>query len=221
MRRDGPWQREWRATVIDTSNLRPSRAARGQLKGRAVDPRAQDEVRALLGNAPRRRDLLIEFLHRLQDAHGRIFGRASRRARARDEAFDGRGLRGRDVLPSLRRRQGRRNAAAARHRARLRNAFVPDGRRRCAARRRGQRSAAPACASSARRASAAASMRPPRSSASVPSTARRRRRSPRPSPERQTRAEVPAYVEFAAYRADGGYRTLCSVPRRRAHARRR
>jgi formate dehydrogenase beta subunit len=59
-------------SVIDTSNLRRSRAARGQLKGRAVDPRAQDEVRALLGDAPRRRDLLIEFLHRLQDAHGHI-----------------------------------------------------------------------------------------------------------------------------------------------------
>ncbi len=29
-------------------------------------------MRALLGDAPRRRDLLIEFLHRIQDAHGSI-----------------------------------------------------------------------------------------------------------------------------------------------------
>ncbi|MEQ9350129.1 MAG: NAD(P)H-dependent oxidoreductase subunit E, partial [Alphaproteobacteria bacterium] len=36
-------------------------------RGRQVDPRAQDEVRGLLGDGPRRRDLLIEYLHRLQD----------------------------------------------------------------------------------------------------------------------------------------------------------
>jgi formate dehydrogenase len=38
-------------------------------KGRQVDPKALDEVRALLGDAPRDRDLLIEHLHRIQDAH--------------------------------------------------------------------------------------------------------------------------------------------------------
>jgi NADH:ubiquinone oxidoreductase subunit F (NADH-binding)/NADH:ubiquinone oxidoreductase subunit E len=59
-------------SVIDTSNLRRSRVARGQLKGRALDPGAQDAVRALLGDAPRRRDLLVEFLHRVQDAHGHL-----------------------------------------------------------------------------------------------------------------------------------------------------
>ena len=41
-------------------------------KGRQVDPKALAEVRALLGDAPRRRDLLIEFLHRIQDAYGCI-----------------------------------------------------------------------------------------------------------------------------------------------------
>ena len=39
-------------------------------KGRTVDPAAQDEVRATLGEMPRRRDLLIEHLHRLQDRFG-------------------------------------------------------------------------------------------------------------------------------------------------------
>jgi formate dehydrogenase len=41
-------------------------------KGRQLDDRAWDEVRALLGDRPRRRDLLIEFLHLIQDAHGHL-----------------------------------------------------------------------------------------------------------------------------------------------------
>jgi NADH:ubiquinone oxidoreductase subunit F (NADH-binding)/NADH:ubiquinone oxidoreductase subunit E len=44
----------------------------GHPKGRQVDAHALAEVRALLGDAPRRRDLLIEFLHRIQDARGSI-----------------------------------------------------------------------------------------------------------------------------------------------------
>jgi len=39
-------------------------------KGRAVDAKALEEVRALLGDAPRRRDLLIEHLHKLNDHYG-------------------------------------------------------------------------------------------------------------------------------------------------------
>src|SRR5438270_756360 len=41
-------------------------------KGRVVDPRALEEVRALLGARPRRRDLLIEHLHLIQDRYGRL-----------------------------------------------------------------------------------------------------------------------------------------------------
>jgi formate dehydrogenase beta subunit len=41
-------------------------------KGRSVDPQALREVRALLGKAPRRRDLLIEHLHRVQDRRGHL-----------------------------------------------------------------------------------------------------------------------------------------------------
>jgi formate dehydrogenase beta subunit len=41
-------------------------------KGRAVDPRAREEVRALLGDAPRDRDLLIEHLHRINDRFGHL-----------------------------------------------------------------------------------------------------------------------------------------------------
>ena len=45
---------------------------RGRPKGRPVDPQALAEVQALLGNAPRRRDLLVEHLHRIQDRYGHI-----------------------------------------------------------------------------------------------------------------------------------------------------
>jgi NADH:ubiquinone oxidoreductase subunit F (NADH-binding)/NADH:ubiquinone oxidoreductase subunit E len=38
-------------------------------KGRQVDPRALDEVRTLLGDRPRQRDLLIEYLHLIQDKY--------------------------------------------------------------------------------------------------------------------------------------------------------
>src|SRR5207248_1328881 len=41
-------------------------------KGRAVDPKAREEVLTLLGGDPRRRDLLIEYLHRIQDRYGHL-----------------------------------------------------------------------------------------------------------------------------------------------------
>ncbi len=45
------------------------------LKGRGVDAKALEEVRALLGNEPRRRDLLIEHLHKVQDRFGHLSAR--------------------------------------------------------------------------------------------------------------------------------------------------
>ena len=41
-------------------------------KGRQVEPAALDAVRALLGDRPRRRDLLIEHLHLIQDRYGHL-----------------------------------------------------------------------------------------------------------------------------------------------------
>src|SRR5579872_5272953 len=41
-------------------------------KGRQVDPGALDEIEALLGNRPRQRDMLIEFLHLIQDRYHQI-----------------------------------------------------------------------------------------------------------------------------------------------------
>ncbi len=41
-------------------------------KGRQVDPAALERVRTVLGNRPRRRDLLIEHLHLIQDRYGHL-----------------------------------------------------------------------------------------------------------------------------------------------------
>lgn len=48
------------------------RKARRTPKGRQVDPQALSEVQALLIDKPRRRDLLIEHLHLIQDHYGHI-----------------------------------------------------------------------------------------------------------------------------------------------------
>jgi formate dehydrogenase len=45
---------------------------RGTPKGRSVDPRARQEVQALLGSESRRRDMLIEHLHKIQDRYGHL-----------------------------------------------------------------------------------------------------------------------------------------------------
>ena len=44
----------------------------GHPKGRPIEAAARERVRALLGAGPLRRDLLIEYLHRLQDAQGSL-----------------------------------------------------------------------------------------------------------------------------------------------------
>jgi NADH:ubiquinone oxidoreductase subunit F (NADH-binding)/NADH:ubiquinone oxidoreductase subunit E len=50
--------------------IRDQRGVRSTPKGRQVDPAASDAVRSLLADRPRRRDLLIEYLHLLQDRYG-------------------------------------------------------------------------------------------------------------------------------------------------------
>ncbi len=45
---------------------------RAYAKGRQLDPAAVKEIAALLGDRPRRRDLLIEFLHLVQDKYNQI-----------------------------------------------------------------------------------------------------------------------------------------------------
>lgn len=49
--------------------MKTKRARQHQNKGRSVDLKALAEIKGLLGDSPRRRDLLIEFLHRIQDRY--------------------------------------------------------------------------------------------------------------------------------------------------------
>jgi NADH:ubiquinone oxidoreductase subunit F (NADH-binding)/NADH:ubiquinone oxidoreductase subunit E len=62
--------------IIDTTRAIPAKGGEGRRrppktpKGRQVDPRALEDVQALLGDRPRRRDLLIEHLHLIQDRYG-------------------------------------------------------------------------------------------------------------------------------------------------------
>ena len=57
-------------TVISLDRMRAK--VRGTPKGRNVDPDALNRIRKLLGESPRRRDLLIEYLHRIQDKFGHL-----------------------------------------------------------------------------------------------------------------------------------------------------
>ena len=104
-------------------------------KGRQIEPAALDEVRALLGDtaAPARP------ADRASASHpGPLrppLRRASRGARARDEARADRSLRGRDLLRAFRCREGRRDPSPAGHGAGVRLALLRDGGRREAARR--------------------------------------------------------------------------------------
>src|SRR3954453_18420397 len=59
------------ATVLNRSQAGRRRPRRTP-KGRQVEPAALAEVCALLGDRPRRRDLLIEHLHLIQDRYGHL-----------------------------------------------------------------------------------------------------------------------------------------------------
>src|ERR1700745_2799291 len=58
------------ARTDDRGGLGRRNRPRKTPKGRQVDPTALDEVRALLGERERRRDLLIDYLHLIQDGCG-------------------------------------------------------------------------------------------------------------------------------------------------------
>ncbi len=60
------------AAVPHADADRMKRKVRATPKGRMVDAQAADQVRALIGGGPHRADMLIEYLHRLQDGYGHI-----------------------------------------------------------------------------------------------------------------------------------------------------
>jgi formate dehydrogenase len=57
---------------IPWTSGRSGNKGRAHTKGRPLDDAALSDVRALLGDRPRNRDLLIEFLHLIQDAYGHL-----------------------------------------------------------------------------------------------------------------------------------------------------
>jgi formate dehydrogenase len=59
-------------TALDTKPAVGRRRPRRTPKGRQVDPAARADVLALIGDRPRRRDLLIEHLHLIQDRYGHL-----------------------------------------------------------------------------------------------------------------------------------------------------
>src|SRR6266481_8013371 len=60
------------ARTDDRGGLGRRNRPRKTPKGRQIDPQALTEVRALLGERERRRDLLIEHLHLIQDRYGHL-----------------------------------------------------------------------------------------------------------------------------------------------------
>src|ERR1700759_3887336 len=74
--------RSWRTGVSMSHDVHKVRAfkhpgegrkrAKATPKGRQVDPTAAHETETLLGDRPRRRDLLIEHLHLIQDRYRQI-----------------------------------------------------------------------------------------------------------------------------------------------------
>src|SRR6266568_114358 len=60
------------ARTDDRGGLGRRNRPRKTPKGRQVEPQALAQVRALLGEGSRRRDLLIEHLHLIQDTYGHL-----------------------------------------------------------------------------------------------------------------------------------------------------
>ncbi len=81
-------------------------------RGRVLREEEVAAVKALLGDQPRERALLIEYLHLIQDQRGLPAGGPPAGAGRRAQDPDGGGLRGRDLLRPLRRGRRRRGAAA-------------------------------------------------------------------------------------------------------------
>jgi formate dehydrogenase beta subunit len=61
--------------AMSVDDMRDRIRRKSKLKGRQVDEAALQEVRALVGNAPHARDLLIEHLHKLNDAYRALHDR--------------------------------------------------------------------------------------------------------------------------------------------------
>jgi NADH:ubiquinone oxidoreductase subunit F (NADH-binding) len=194
-------------SVVDTSALGRKRGVRGYPKGRPVDSQAVSEIRTLLGDAPRQRDLLIEFLHRIQDRYGHIsaahiLALAEELKLARTEVYEVATFyhhfdvvkEGETPPPALTVRicetlSCQMAGAEALHHAVERASGA------------GVRVIGAPCIGRCEHAPAAVVGRNTVDGATAEKIAEAIAR-------KRTEAEPPPYVDYAAYRADGGYRTL-------------
>src|SRR5450759_2868527 len=194
-------------SVVDTSALGRKRGVRGYPKGRPVDSQAVSEIGALLGDSPRRRDLLIEFLHRIQDRYGHIsaahiLALAEELKLARTEVYEVATFyhhfdvvkEGETPPPALTVRicetlSCQMAGAEALHHAVERASGA------------GVRVIGAPCIGRCEHAPAAVVGRNTVDGATAEKIAEAIAR-------KRTEAEPPPYVDYAAYRADGGYRTL-------------
>ncbi len=198
-----------RRAVIDTSGMGKRAGPRGYPKGRQTDPKSLDEVRALLGDAPRRRDLLIEFLHRIQDAFGsisaaHIVALAQELSLAMTEVYEVATFyhhfdvvkEGDAAPPALTVRVCEtlscRIAGSAELHAAIARACGP-----------GVRVIGAPCIGRCEHAPAVVVGRNPVDGATVDAVIDAIR-------QRRTEPDIPVHIDFAAYRKDGGYRTLVS-----------
>ena len=206
--------------TIDVSALGRKRGPRNRPKGRGVDPRAAADIAALLGDAPRRRDLLIEFLHRIQDRYGHLSAAhlvalAAEMKLAMTEVYEVATFyhhfdvvkEGEDAPPALTVRvcetlscQLAGGDALRRELASLRD--------------RGVRVLGAPCIGRCEHAPAAVVGRNPVDRATAGAIAEA-------VAAGRTEPDLPPHVDLAAYRAGGGYRLLQRMHARRARGRRR
>src|SRR4051794_18150997 len=65
-------RRPWGRIIARLMKHKARGTPRSTPKGRQVNPQALAEVLALLGDEPRRRELLIEHLHKINDRYGHL-----------------------------------------------------------------------------------------------------------------------------------------------------
>ncbi len=198
--------------VIDTSKLGRRGAARGHPKGRQVDAQALLEVRALLGEAPRRRDLLVEHLHRIQDryacvASAHLVASASEMKLSLAEVYEVATFyhhfdvmkEGESPPPEITVRVCETLSCELAGASALR----ADLMRACGA---NVRVIGAPCVGRCEHAPAAVVGRNPIDRATVPAVVDA-------VAKRHVEPDIPRHVDYAAYRAGGGYRTLVSCVR--------
>ncbi len=188
---------------------RGRKRAKATPKGRQVDPIAAHEVEA----AARRPAAASRPADRAPAPHpGQVppdLGRASCRARRRDEAVVRRGVRDRDLLRAFRRGEGGRAGHPAAHHPRLRLSDLRHAGRRRSCSQNCRTRPVPASAWCVRPASGAAT---PRRTAEVGHNfvdhATVGNVLAAAAKAGDTHAHLPAYVGYDAYVADGGYKLL-------------